>query len=78
MDEKEFMIGVIGRSKRVFSKDARKRVTAALHGGNREWVTTLAPLCADGTALPSGIIYRVRARDARCQVMHAFSIVKGC
>ena len=38
MDEKGFAIGVIGKSKRVFSKDAyqKKRVTSALQDGNRE------------------------------------------
>ena len=59
MDEKGFAIGVVGRSKRIFSKDAyeKKRVTAALQDGNREWVTVLAAVCADGSALPPGIIY---------------------
>jgi hypothetical protein len=47
-------------SKQVFSRRQweRKEVTAALQNGSRKWVTLLATLCADGTALPSGIIYQ--------------------
>jgi hypothetical protein len=60
MDEKGFMIGVIGRSKRVFTPRQweQKEVTAALQDGNRDWITALACICADGTALPPGIIYQ--------------------
>jgi hypothetical protein len=60
MDEKGFMIGITTRSKRVFSQRQweRKEVTAALQDGSREWVTLLATVCADGTALPPGIIYQ--------------------
>lgn len=38
MDEKGFMIGVVGRSTRIFSKRMyeRKQVTASLQDGNRE------------------------------------------
>jgi hypothetical protein len=51
MDEKGFMIGVITRSKRVFSRRQweRKEVTAALQDGSREWVTLLATVCAKST-----------------------------
>jgi len=44
MDEKGFMIGVVGRSKRIFSKRKweKKKVRASLQDGNREWITLLA------------------------------------
>tara|TARA_R110002003_G_scaffold2091_1_gene24018 strand:+ start:1866 stop:2123 length:258 start_codon:yes stop_codon:yes gene_type:complete len=43
-DEKGFLIGLTGRSKRIFSK--------------RMWdETLLACACADGTALPRDLIY---------------------
>ena len=59
MDEKGFMIGVIGKSKRVFSKSSygRQHNRQSLHDGNREWITLLAGVCADGSALPPGLIY---------------------
>ena len=60
MDEKGFMIGVLGRSKQVFSRRMweRKEVTATLQDGSREWITLLGAVCADGSALPPGIIYQ--------------------
>jgi hypothetical protein len=59
MDEKGFMIGVTGRSKRIFDKRIydRKGVTAAVQDGFREWVTVLACICADGTALSPALIF---------------------
>jgi hypothetical protein len=60
MDEKGFLVGITSRSKRVFSKQLwqQKKVTAALQDGNREWITILACICADGTALDPSIIYQ--------------------
>jgi transcriptional regulator with XRE-family HTH domain len=62
MDEKGFMIGRTGRSKRVFSKALweSKQVTDSLQDGNREWVSVLACIGADGTALLPSIIFDVR------------------
>jgi hypothetical protein len=57
MDEKGFAIGVIGRSKRIFDKVlyGKKQFRQSLHDGNREWVTLLACICADGTPQASSI-----------------------
>ena len=65
MDEKGFLTGVIGRSKRVFSRRMweRKEVRAARQDGSREWVTLLACACADGTALPPSLIYQATNKD---------------
>ena len=59
MDEKGFAIGVLGRSKRIFSRRQyeKKEVRQARQDGSREWVSLLATICADGTALPPGIIF---------------------
>ena len=59
MDEKGFAIGLVGRSKRVFTRSTyeKKRNQQSLQDGNSEWVTVLASVCADGTALPLGLIY---------------------
>jgi hypothetical protein len=59
MDEKGFLVGITTRSKRVFSKQLweRKEVTEALQDGSREWITLLACICADGSALEPAIIY---------------------
>jgi hypothetical protein len=60
MDEKGFMLGVLSRSKRVFSRQMweSREVTAALQDGSREWITLLAAVCADGSALSPGLIYQ--------------------
>lgn len=59
MDEKGFMIDIVGRSKRVFSKRRwdKGEVRASLQDGNRDWVTVMACVCADGGVLPPGVIY---------------------
>ena len=59
MDEKGFLVGITSKSKRIFSKQLweQKKVTATLQDGNREWVTILAYICADGTAVDPGVIY---------------------
>lgn len=59
-DEKGFMIGQIQKSKKIFTKasyDADK-LPAAGQDGNREWITVLATICANGTALPPALIYK--------------------
>jgi hypothetical protein len=62
MDEKGFLIGITTRSKRVFSKQLweAKQVTAALQDGNREWVTVIACICGDGSALDPALIYEAK------------------
>lgn len=60
IDEKGFKIGIIGRLKRVFNREAweKRKFKAALQDGNGEWVTLLACVCADGSVLPPGLIYQ--------------------
>lgn len=59
MDEKGFMIGVMGKSKRIFSKATFKRdkKLTNLQDGSREWITVIATICADHTWLPPALIY---------------------
>ena len=59
MDEKGFLIGIVGRSKRIFSKRQwdKKEVRASIQDGSREFITVLACCCADGSSLPPGLIY---------------------
>ena len=59
MDEKGFMIGVTSRTKHVFSRRMweKKEVKASIQDGNHAWVTLIACVCGDGTALPPGLLY---------------------
>jgi hypothetical protein len=58
-DEKGFMLGAVGRSKRIFSKasyeDGKRRNT--IQDGSREWIMLLACICADGSCLEPALIY---------------------
>ena len=67
MDEKGFMIGIIGRSKRVFSKRQwkKKEVRTSFQDGNREWITLMACVCTDREALPPGLIYQAASDQVR-------------
>ena len=67
MDEKGFAIGKIGRSKRIFSKPLYKQkdTRQAPQDGNREWITLLSCICADGTALPPGLIYAAETQNVQ-------------
>jgi hypothetical protein len=60
MDEKGFMLGVIGRSKRIFSRtsyeEGKRRST--IQDGSRGWITLLACICADGSYLEPALIYQ--------------------
>lgn len=59
MDEKGFLLGRITKAKRVFPKDlkASGKLLGAGQDGSREWITVVATICADGTALPPLLIY---------------------
>ena len=67
MDEKGFMLGVLGRSHRVFSKATwvKRGSLSSIQDGNRQWVTMLVTVCADGTSIPSGIILKAKNSNIR-------------
>jgi hypothetical protein len=67
MDEKGFLIRVIGKSKRIFSKVSweSKEARAPIQDGSREWITALAAVCADREALPPSLIYQAERGNVR-------------
>jgi hypothetical protein len=62
MDEKGFLAGVTSKQKRIFSRQPweQKKVTAGLQDRSREWITTLALVCADGSSLDPSIIFKAK------------------
>ena len=60
MDEKGFLIGFLTKLRRIFSKKAFDdgRIKNISQNGNREWITIIATICADGTSLSPGLIYQ--------------------
>ena len=59
MDEKGFSLGTMTKQYRIFTKEAvqRKRVLGHSQDGNREWITIIATICADGSWCPPAIIF---------------------
>ena len=60
MDEKGFLIGVLPKSKRVFSRRAYEceGIKQRMQGSTREWIITNACICADNTSLSPALIYQ--------------------
>jgi hypothetical protein len=60
MDEKGFLIGVVQKSKRIFSRELfeSNQLRNMQQDGSREWITTIACICADGTSLSPALIYQ--------------------
>jgi hypothetical protein len=58
MDEKGFMIGVLSKMRRIFSRQLweTKAASVAIQDGNRDWITLIAAVCADGSHLPPSLI----------------------
>jgi len=65
MDEKGFLLGVCQKTKRVFNRQLHEQgyLKGAGQAGNRDWITVLATICADGTHLPPAIIYEGKSGD---------------
>jgi hypothetical protein len=60
MDEKGFMLGACQKGRRILCRETYKdkKLVTAGHDGSRQWVTIIATICADGTAVQPAIIYK--------------------
>ena len=60
MDEKGFLLGILQKGKRYFSKWRYKEggMKWQLQDGNREWITVIGCICGDETSLLLGLIYQ--------------------
>jgi hypothetical protein len=60
MDEKGFQLGRVGSTKRIFSRRLyeQKGARQALEDGSTEWITVIACICSDGTALSPTLIFQ--------------------
>jgi hypothetical protein len=60
VNEKDFMLGTIGRSKRVFSRQSweAKSTRQAVQDGSRECIIVSGCCCADGSVLDPALIYQ--------------------
>jgi hypothetical protein len=64
-DEKDFLIALARTLKRIMTKKMYDsgRITTAKQDGSREFISLLASICADGTALPPALIYKGASGD---------------
>ena len=60
MNEKGFLIGILLKIKRIFLKWRYKetKLKQMLQDGNYKWITLIACIYADGTALAPALIYQ--------------------
>jgi hypothetical protein len=63
MDEKGFMLGVTTKRKRIFTwrKYEQGGYKQHIKDRNREWITTIGCICADGTAISPALIYMAKS-----------------
>jgi hypothetical protein len=75
MDEKGFLIGILNKSKRIYTKSeaVRGKLLRAGQDDNREWITVIASICADGTSLPPGLIYQVTSGNLQDSWLQDFN-----
>lgn len=78
MDEKGFMLGVTTKQKRIFSRRKYEQGSLKQHlqDGNREWITTIACICANGTVLPPALIYQAKSGKIQNSWLQDFEITK--
>ena len=74
MDEKGFLIGRLQKTRRVVSRDLYEqgRLLGAGQDGNREWITVVATICADGSKLSPALIYKAASEDLQDEWLHEF------
>jgi hypothetical protein len=75
MDEKGFMIGKLQKTKRIFNLQhyASGKLRGAGEDGNREWITLVACICADGGYLPPAVIYSATTGNLQTSWLEDFN-----
>ena len=75
MDEKGFLIGVLSKGKRIFSRSKLERggFKQRLQDENREWITTIACISADGSFLSPGLIYQAVSGNIQDSWLQVFT-----
>lgn len=80
MDEKGFMLGILSKEPRIFSKSAYEQgiYKQFLQDGSREWITTIACICANGTALSPALIYAAKSGNLQDSWLQDFETTHTC
>ncbi|RAQ98945.1 pogo transposable element [Stemphylium lycopersici] len=74
MDEKGFMLGVVGHTKRIFSRASYKdrKSRSIIQDGSRDWITLIACVCADGSYLDPSLIYQSKSGSIQDSWLQGF------
>ncbi|EED14580.1 conserved hypothetical protein [Talaromyces stipitatus ATCC 10500] len=75
MDEKGFMLGMMIKEKRIFSRYKYELggFKQFLQDGNREWITTIACICAGGKAISPSLIYSAKSGNIQDSWLQDFN-----
>ena len=76
MDEKGFLIGICNSMRRICSKKMLKdqKLLGASQDGSRDFVSLIAGICADGTALPPALIYEGMSNNLQDTWLEDFDV----
>jgi hypothetical protein len=74
-DEKGFLLGVVTRSKRVFSWRLYEegKLKSMIQDSNREWIVLLACICADWSHFKPALIYQSASGLVQDSWLQAFN-----
>jgi hypothetical protein len=74
VDEKGFLFGIVSTTKGIFSKRLYEegKIKAHIQDGNSEWITLIACICANGSALDPAIIYQSASGSLQDSWLQAF------
>jgi len=80
LDEKGFLIGILKKMRRIFTKAwyERGKLQGAAQDGNRTWITLVACVCADGTSLPPALIYPASSGDIQDSWLNDYQPEDDC
>jgi hypothetical protein len=80
IDEKGFIIRKLQKTRRVFIKAWKKqgKLLGAAQDGNRDWITLIATIYADGTLLPPALIYSATTGDIQDQWLQDYQETEDC
>ena len=76
MGEKGFIVGILSKQRRIFTQEQSSlgKLRGFVQSGNREWVTIIAAICADGTALSPSLIYKLTSRQLQDTWLQDFDL----
>jgi hypothetical protein len=75
IDKKGFLLGILTRSKQIFSRRLYKegKIKAHIQDSNQEWITVLACICANRSHIEPSLIYQSASGSIQDSWLQAFN-----